>query len=72
MSSEWSQVKRLIDNGVDASSGDYDKRAALHISAAEGHDKVVEYLLASKVSFKCYLFSFERMILFGNNWLFVF
>jgi len=49
MSLCW-QVKRLIENGVDASSSDQDKRAALHLSAAEGHDQVVDYLLASKAS----------------------
>jgi len=48
------QVKRLIENGVDASSSDRDKRAALHLSAAEGHDQVVDYLLASKASAECF------------------
>jgi len=45
-----SQVKRFIENGVDASLSDQDKRAALNFSAAEGHDQVVDYLLASKAS----------------------
>ena len=48
------QVKRLIENGVDASSSDHDKRAAIHLSAAEGHDQVVDYLLASKASTESY------------------
>jgi ankyrin repeat protein len=48
-----SQVKRLIENGVNPSSGDYDKRTALHIAAAEGQDKVVEYLLSAKAHANC-------------------
>ncbi len=35
------QVKHLIDNNVDPNLGDYDQRTALHLSAAEGHDKVL-------------------------------
>jgi len=46
-------VKRLVENGVDPDSADYDKRAALHIASAEGHDKVVEYLLSSKANANC-------------------
>ena len=42
------QVKRLIDFGVPPNSGDYDKRTALHVSAAEGHEKIVEFLLVSQ------------------------
>lgn len=49
-SGDVSSVKRLIENGVEPNSGDYDKRCALHIGAAEGQDKVVEFLLASKAN----------------------
>ena len=49
-SGDLSSVKRLIEHGVDPNSGDYDKRCALHIAAAEGQDKVVEFLLASKAN----------------------
>ena len=44
------QVRRLIENGVDPNLGDYDRRTALHLAAAEGHDKVVELLLRSKAN----------------------
>jgi len=74
MSLCW-QVKRLIENGVDASSSDQDKRAALHLSAAEGHDQVVDYLLASKASaescdvcISCFKeFSFQYF--YGSLWV---
>ena len=47
------QVKRLIENGVDPNMGDYDRRTALHLASAEGHDKVVELLLRSKANPNC-------------------
>ena len=50
---DLASVKRLIENSVDPNSGDYDRRCALHISSAEGHDKVVEFLLSSKANANC-------------------
>ena len=44
------QVKRLIENGVGPNMGDYDGRTALHLAAAEGHDKVIDFLLRSKAN----------------------
>jgi len=44
-SGDLSQVKRLIDNGVDPNKGDYDRRTALHLAAAEGNDKVCLFRL---------------------------
>ncbi len=41
-------VRRFVENGVDPLVGDYDKRTALHIAAAEGQEKVTEYLLSKK------------------------
>ncbi|KAK3235909.1 hypothetical protein CYMTET_53920 [Cymbomonas tetramitiformis] len=40
-----SMVQRLLDNGVDPNIGDYDMRTSLHLGAAEGQQKVVEYLI---------------------------
>ena len=42
------QLRRLIDNKADINAGDYDSRSALHIAAADGHAKVVEFLLEQK------------------------
>ena len=47
------QVKRLIDFGVPPNSGDYDKRTALHVSSAEGHEKIVEFLLVAQADPNC-------------------
>ena len=47
-SGDLSQLKRLLENSEDPNSGDYDRRCALHIAAAEGHEKVCEVLLSSK------------------------
>ena len=47
------QVKRLVEFGVDPTIGDYDKRTALHVSAAEGHEKIVEFLLFSQADPNC-------------------
>ena len=41
-------VRRLIDFGVQPNSGDYDKTTALHVAAAEGHEKIVEFLLVAQ------------------------
>lgn len=35
----------LINLGVDATMGDYDKRTAMHLACAEGHLNIVRYLL---------------------------
>eukprot|EP00960_Hanusia_phi_P033537 750499-Hanusia_phi.AAC.11 len=47
-SGDLAQVRRLIENGVQPDLGDYDNRTALHVASAEGHEKIVEYLLAHK------------------------
>jgi ankyrin repeat protein len=39
-------LERLIANGIDPNLGDYDGRTALHLAAACGAQKSVEYLLA--------------------------
>ena len=36
---------RLIVQGFDQDAGDYDKRTALHLAAAEGREQVVRYLI---------------------------
>jgi len=36
---------RLIVRGFDQDAGDYDRRTALHLAAAEGRDQVVKYLI---------------------------
>mmetsp|Transcript_13996 Transcript_13996/g.34618 ORF Transcript_13996/g.34618 Transcript_13996/m.34618 type:complete len:1239 (-) Transcript_13996:1218-4934(-) len=44
----WGDVQemtKLFKAGVDLAVGDYDERTALHIAAAEGHTKVVHFLL---------------------------
>jgi ankyrin repeat protein len=41
-------LKQLIENNMDPCVGDYDERTALHLAAAEGHEKAVEYLIQSK------------------------
>jgi glutaminase len=38
-------VHRLVVRGYDQDAADYDRRTPLHLSAAEGRSKVVEYLL---------------------------
>ena len=47
-SGDMTQVKRLVEFGVLPNVGDYDKRTALHVAAAEGHEKIVEFLLLSQ------------------------
>ncbi len=39
-------IVRLVANGVPVAATDYDGRTALHLAAAEGHERVVDYLLA--------------------------
>ena len=50
---DLTQVKRLTDSGVRPDVGDYDRRCALHVAAAEGHEKVVEFLLLSAADPNC-------------------
>ncbi|AJI75296.1 glutaminase A [Francisella philomiragia subsp. philomiragia ATCC 25015] len=42
---DLSEIKRAVALGVDISKGDYDKRTALHLASAEGHEEVVKYLI---------------------------
>ena len=41
-------LKLLLEHGVDPNIGDYDARTALHLAAAEGQDKSVQYLIAKR------------------------
>ncbi|AJC49513.1 glutaminase A [Allofrancisella guangzhouensis] len=43
---DLSEVKRAVALGVDINKGDYDKRTALHLAAAEGHENIVKYLVS--------------------------
>ena len=52
-SGDLTQVKRLVEFGVDPNIGDYDKRTPIHVSSAEGHEKVVEFLLLSQANPNC-------------------
>ena len=52
-SGDLAQVKRYIDFGVSPNLGDYDRRYALHVAAAEGHEKIVEYLLFAQADPNC-------------------
>mmetsp|Transcript_45201 Transcript_45201/g.105705 ORF Transcript_45201/g.105705 Transcript_45201/m.105705 type:complete len:627 (+) Transcript_45201:113-1993(+) len=42
------ELKSLLEAGYDVDAGDYDRRAAIHIAAAEGRDEVVAFLLSHK------------------------
>ncbi|MDE4969944.1 ankyrin repeat domain-containing protein, partial [Francisella tularensis] len=42
---DLSEIKRAVALGVDSNKGDYDKRTALHLAAAEGHEDSVKYLI---------------------------
>ncbi|ABO47545.1 MULTISPECIES: glutaminase A [Francisella] len=42
---DLSEIKRAVALGVDINKGDYDKRTALHLAAAEGHEDIVKYLI---------------------------
>ena len=48
-SDDVDQLSRLVENKADVNQGGYDNRTPLHLAAAEGHDKVAEYLLDHKV-----------------------
>ncbi len=43
-------MERLLKNGTDVNSADYDFRTALHIAAAEGHGEVVKLLIEFKAN----------------------
>jgi ankyrin repeat protein len=47
------KVKRLVEFGVNPNGGDYDKRTAIHVASAEGHEKVVEFLLLAQANPNC-------------------
>ncbi|KAH8088625.1 hypothetical protein JL720_6570 [Aureococcus anophagefferens] len=38
-------IRALLASGVDVNGGDYDKRTALHLAAAEGHADAVRFLI---------------------------
>lgn len=46
-------VRKLVDNMASPDSSDYDKRSALHLSSAEGHLDVVQFLLSAKADVNC-------------------
>lgn len=46
-------LKLVLENGVDPNLGDYDYRTALHLAAAEGQEKAVEYLVAKGADVNC-------------------
>ncbi len=41
-------LQQLIDNNMDPCVGDYDGRTPLHLAAAEGREKAVEFLIQHK------------------------
>lgn len=43
-------IRRLVAQGVPLEAGDYDRRTALHLAAAEGHVEVVRYFMAHGVA----------------------
>lgn len=43
-------LRQLIDSNMDPRVGDYDGRTPLHLAAAEGHEKAVEYLIQHKAN----------------------
>jgi ankyrin repeat protein len=44
------QVEYWVDKGADVTGADYDKRTPLHIAAADGHLKVVKFLVRKGAS----------------------
>ena len=42
---ELREIKMSLANGIDLNFKDYDDRTALHLACAEGHQRIVEYLL---------------------------
>jgi ankyrin repeat protein len=47
------QIQKLVAKGASVDACDYDKRSALHLSAAEGHYEVVCFLLDHKADARC-------------------
>ena len=45
---EKSRLQRMLTNGVDVNTADYDKRTALHLASSQGHVEVVEFLLENQ------------------------
>ncbi len=43
---DLNEIRRLVSFGIDLNEGDYDKRTAIHLAAAEGHKHVIEYLMS--------------------------
>lgn len=46
-------LKLVLENGMNPNLGDYDFRTALHLAAAEGHEKIVEYLVSKGADVNC-------------------
>lgn len=42
-------IKRLVARGMSLTAGDYDRRTPLHLAAAEGQTRVVQYLIDHEV-----------------------
>ncbi|MFL6872617.1 MAG: ankyrin repeat domain-containing protein, partial [Candidatus Azotimanducaceae bacterium] len=47
---DLNQIRNLVAKGASVDAHDYDRRSALHLAAAEGHEKVVDYLLRHKAN----------------------
>ena len=47
---DLNMIRNLVAKGASVDACDYDRRSALHLAAAEGHEKVVDYLIRHKVS----------------------
>jgi hypothetical protein len=47
------KVKDLVNVGANPNSFDWDRRSALHLSAAEGHIDTVEFLIECKADVNC-------------------
>lgn len=45
---DLAEVKRLVKKGANPNASDYDRRSALHLAAAGGHESVVAYLVGLK------------------------
>ena len=48
-----SELNKIAEAGTDLTIGDYDCRTAIHLAAANGHLKIVEFLLANGVKLNC-------------------
>jgi len=47
---DLNQIRNLVAKGASVDAHDYDRRSALHLAAAEGHEEVVEYLIRHKAN----------------------